>query len=227
MYPNGTEDFMNLSSATFETQDRSITYKEFITYKIGTIIIKYWFPITGPLGLIGNILSFIIMRLQSNRKLITSFYLTVLAVNDSLVIIFINSYIWHHDYFELHWEDLECGVYIYFASALTQAGALLLLLMTYDKYYIIKNPLKTNSYNNIKRVKILTCVIYLGTFSINGFAFVTVHAEGLSCEAAVSTEWYILVYLFLVLLAGKYFSFFKLIQFMVLLIFLKKMLSLR
>ena len=112
MYPNGTEDFMNLSSATFETQDRSITYKEFITYKIGTIVIKYWFPITGPLGLIGNILSFIIMRLQSNRKLITSFYLTVLAVNDSLVIIFINSYIWHHDYFELHWEDLVWCLYL-------------------------------------------------------------------------------------------------------------------
>ena len=201
---NTTATSMSATSLIIENDE--MEYKTFTTYRIGTIIIKYWFPFLWPLGLIGNVLSLIIIRLPSNRKLITSFYLTVIAVNDSLVIIFINSYIWHHDYFELNWEDLECGVFMYFASALTQAGALVLLAMTYDKYYIIKNPLITSSYNNIKRVKIVTLAIYLTTFSINGFSLKTFHAEGLSCEATDSTEWYILLYLFFCLLVGKYSS---------------------
>ena len=46
-----------------------------LTYKVATIIAKYWSPILVPIGLVGNVLSLIIMVKSSYRKLSTCIYM--------------------------------------------------------------------------------------------------------------------------------------------------------
>ena len=45
--------------------------KALLIYKTATVIAIYWIPILVPVGLVGNILSFLIMIKPNNRKLST------------------------------------------------------------------------------------------------------------------------------------------------------------
>ena len=46
-----------VSNVTMADDGDSLTYKDFITYDIGKAITRYWFPIMGPIGVVGNVIS--------------------------------------------------------------------------------------------------------------------------------------------------------------------------
>ena len=73
--------------------------------------------------------------------------------------------------FSLTMGNMECKIFMYFASVFTQAASLLLLLMTYDKFYVFRNPLKTSSHNNLKRLKIGVFVTYFLVLTGNVLTF--------------------------------------------------------
>ena len=59
--------------------------KTFTTYNIAIFIMKYWFPILVPIGLVGNTLSFLVMIRPSNRKMSTCIYMAAISMNDNAV----------------------------------------------------------------------------------------------------------------------------------------------
>ena len=183
-----------------------IYYQDIITYRIGQIIAKFWFPVTGPLGLFGDILCLIVMLLPHNRKLTTAIYLAVTAVNDSFVIIFTYGWAWYHDYFTQKWGSLECKLWMHISISGTEAGAFILLLMTYDRYYVIRNPLKASLHSSLKRVKFGVSIIYVVTILVNGCAYFAFEAQGQACDANTkyAEKWYALAYWFLVFFTSKY-----------------------
>ena len=181
-----------------------MNYQYLLIYWIGKLIIKYWFPITGPLGIIGDLLCLIIMLLPTNRKLVTATYLAIIAVNDALVVAFTYSWVWYHDYYELKWNSLECKLWMHISISSTQAGALILLLMTYDKFYVIKYPLKTSVHSSMKRIKIGVSCIYTGTVLFNFCAYFGFEAEKNTCEASNEQVWYVLGYWFVTFFTSKY-----------------------
>ena len=181
-----------------------LNYQYLVIYWIGKLIIKYWFPTTGPLGIIGDLLCLIIMLLPTNRKLVTATYLAIIAVNDAFVVAFTYSWVWYHDYYELKWNSLECKLWMHVSISSTQAGALILLLMTYDKFYVIKNPLKTSVHSSMKRIKIGVPFIYTGTILFNFCAYFGFEAEKNTCEASSEQTWYVLGYWFVTFFTSEY-----------------------
>ena len=194
---------MTMADELPDTDPETVSYKDFVTYDIGRAITRYWFPIMGPVGLIGNVISLIIMLMPSNRRLIVSIYLAIIAVNDSITIAFVNSYIWSHDYFLHAWNNLECKTFMYFASVFTQAASLLLLLMTYDKFNVIRNPLKSSYDNSMKRLKIGVGVIYFLVITINILKFPSSWAVGFTCYSSGSDTWYLMAFLIYRIVVGK------------------------
>ena len=192
-----------LSNVTMGDDSDTSTYKDFVTYDIGKAITRYWFPIMGPIGVIGNIISLIIMLMPSNRRLIVSIYLAIIAINDTITIIFVNSYIWSHDYFLHPWKNYECKTFMYFASVFTQAAALLLLLMTYDKYYVFRNPLKSSYESSMKRLKIGVGFIYFLVLTINVLKFPSSWPVGFTCYSSGSSTWYLMAFLVYRIVVGK------------------------
>ena len=191
------------SNVTVADDGDSLTYKDFVTYDIGKAITRYWFPIMGPIGVVGNVISLIIMLMPSNRRLIVSMYLAIIAINDTITVVFINSYIWSHDYFLHPWKNYECKTFMYFASVFTQAGALMLLLMTYDKYYVIRNPLKSSYDSSMKQLKIGVGFIYFLVLTINVLKFPSSWPIGFTCYSSDSSTWYLMAFLVYRIVVGK------------------------
>ena len=191
------------SNVTVADDGDSLTYKDFVTYDIGKAITRYWFPIMGPIGVVGNVISLIIMLMPSNRRLIVSMYLAIIAINDTITVVFINSYIWSHDYFLHPWKNYECKTFMYVASVFTQAGALMLLLMTYDKYYVIRNPLKSSYDSSMKRLKIGAAFIYFLVLTINVLKFPSSWPIGFTCYSSDSSTWYLMAFLVYRIVVGK------------------------
>ena len=59
----------------------------YMTNKIGTYIKNYWFPILVPIGLIGNILSFLVMIKPNNRKMSTCIYMEAISINNNFMML--------------------------------------------------------------------------------------------------------------------------------------------
>ena len=53
------ENITDLASNVTMPDGDSLTYKHFVTYDIGKAITRYWFPIMGPIGVVGNVISLI------------------------------------------------------------------------------------------------------------------------------------------------------------------------
>ena len=55
---------------------------------IGNSINLYWFPIIVPIGLVGNLLSPLVILHKKNRQISCSIYMAALAVIDSFMLLF-------------------------------------------------------------------------------------------------------------------------------------------
>ena len=53
--------------------------KTLLIYDVATFIAIYWIPILVPIGLVGNMLSFLIMVKPSNKKLSTCIYMAAIS----------------------------------------------------------------------------------------------------------------------------------------------------
>ena len=86
--------------------------ENFLTFKASVIISTYWSPILSPIGLVGNVLSFLIMVKPNNRKLSTCIYMAAISINDSMMM-FLVFYGWSENYFnfKIHKHDaINCKV---------------------------------------------------------------------------------------------------------------------
>ena len=125
-------------------------------FKIANFINIYWFPVLIPIGLLGNILSFLVMIKPNNRKMSTCIYMAAISVNDNIMMCMC-----FHDYLvyvvQIHkWHSIECKMSCFAALYALQNGTFQVFAMTLDKYIAIKWPHKAATYSTPRRAKIMT-----------------------------------------------------------------------
>ena len=78
---------LNTTTALAETNGNSIMEdaQMFLTFKVATMINRFWFPLLIPIGLVGNTLSFLVMIKPNNRKMSTCIYMAAISINDNLM----------------------------------------------------------------------------------------------------------------------------------------------
>ena len=83
-------DAQNISSnvSDFQTLVRQSAW-----FKAGLAIHRYYYPCIIILGMIGNILSFMVMLMKHNRRISCCVYMAMLAVSDSVCLI-LGVYYW-------------------------------------------------------------------------------------------------------------------------------------
>ena len=69
---------------TFRAEVENLT-----TYKIAIFIMKYWYPILVPIGLVGNTLSFLVMIKPNNRKMSTCIYMAAISLTDNATMLLV------------------------------------------------------------------------------------------------------------------------------------------
>ena len=128
-------------------------------YKFATFINNYWFPVLIPIGLMGNILSFLVMTKQNNRNMSTCIYMAAISVNDNIMMC-----ICLHDYLvssvQIHrWTSIECKLNVFVTLFALQNSTFQILSMTLDKYIAIKWPHRTATYSTPNRAKIIVVAL--------------------------------------------------------------------
>ena len=158
----GTNETINKSLRMTQnetaTEDMSTFMEEvqtFMTYKIASYINLYWFPILVPIGLIGNMLSFLVMIQPNNRKMSTCIYMAAISLNDNLMM-FLTLHEWLLSGAKLEeWKVWRCKVAAYLINFSLQSSTYQVLAMTFDKYVAIKWPHRAATYSTPKRAKII------------------------------------------------------------------------
>ena len=152
------ENFTVTTTATDEFMEEVNTY---LIFKITISISKYWFPILVPLGIVGNILSFLVMIKPNNRKMSTCIFMAAISVNDNLMMC-LALHNWLLSVVKIYnWYTWECRFAAFLTMHAVQNSTYQVLAMTTDKYVAIKWPHKAVTFSTQTRAKITAVCIYI------------------------------------------------------------------
>ena len=146
--------------------------KKYILYWAGWYIHLIWLPIIVPIGMIGNLLSFLIMMQRKNRRISCCLYMAALAICDS-VALFRKGYEWLIFMFGKPYVQSECQILAYLGLGSIQYGMFLIVGMTVDRVIAIKFPLKANIYCTPFRAKLTIFIFLIVSFLFNIPHYVT------------------------------------------------------
>ena len=133
----------------------------FMAFKVATYITKCWFPILTPVGIMGNILSFLVLIKPNNRKVYTCIYMAALSINDNILMLiaFDTWLVTSLQLYERH--PIGCKTKVFVALMSLQNSTFQVLAMTIDKYIAIKWPHKAATYSTPKKAKNIVMAIWV------------------------------------------------------------------
>ena len=172
------ENFTVTATPADSFMDEVYTY---LIFKIAIYISKFWFPILVPLGVVGNVLSFLVMIKPNNRKMSTCIFMAAISVNDNLMMC-MALHNWLLSVVKVHnWYAWECRFAAFLTMLAVQNATYQVLAMTADKYIVIKWPHKAAILSTPKRAKITVICIYIFVIVYNiPYLFIT-KLVGLQC----------------------------------------------
>ncbi len=121
----------------------TIDDNNFWEYQAGTFIIIYPHAMVIILGMIGNVLAFIVFTRRSMRRSITSIYFRVLSITESFLLIFGGIYIFVVGAFQYDWmspSSLHCKILLPLVWCSCYSSCWLLVLMTIDRFIGVYFP---------------------------------------------------------------------------------------
>ena len=137
-------------------------------FEIGVAVHDYYFPSIVIIGVIGNILNFLVMVMPHNRHISTWVYMACLSVSDTMLLIYQGYSVWMLPTFELHLVvSMHCLWNKYTGFGLSMIGSLIIVAMTFGKFFAIRFPHKSASFNTPTRAKVVVIVIVLFSVVFN------------------------------------------------------------
>ncbi|CAF1004268.1 unnamed protein product [Rotaria sordida] len=180
-------------------------------------LVRIFYPSLMIFGTIGNILCLKILLRKRFRHQSTCQYLCILAVIDILFIYMRSTrFLYRHIYnFELRNTSLWiCRTYIYFSSTLSHLASWILVIVSFDRYFIIKNFF---SHRHVGwRVINSTCVLILIVSIVNVHYFhivgttVSLPSHMVQTNKNISNETYVQTIRFVCMARSPFKEFFRL-----------------
>ena len=170
-FNNNASSISLVTTALEESEERINTFMEEVktykTFKIATFISNYWFPVLVPIGVVGNILSFIVMVKPNNRKMSTCIYMAAISINDNIMM-YVCFEVCLVVIFKTHqWHPVECKIMAFCALFGLQNCTFQILAMTIDKYIAIKWPHRAATYSTPRRARMIAMSLYVCVFIYN------------------------------------------------------------
>ena len=163
---NSVTSVLNLvTTGLEETHTTKDTFMEeaeaYTIFKVANFISIYWFPVLIPVGLVGNILSFLVMIKPNNKKMSTCTYMAAISVNDNIMMC-MSFHVYLISVMQIHkWNSIECRVSGFVALFALQNCTFLVVAMTLDKYIAIKWPHKAATYSTPRRAQRIVVTLYV------------------------------------------------------------------
>ncbi|XP_064624609.1 G-protein coupled receptor 183-A-like [Lineus longissimus] len=135
-------------------------------------------PIIIVVGIIGNVLSFLILRKPKYADQSTCFYMRILAISDTTELLFLNlqRYMWWlftHFFLENgHWF---CKEYMYFFHVTLTNSHWILVLMTIDRFIAVVFPFRSLTMCTTVRAKKALAALVMISLTVNCQWFLSVY----------------------------------------------------
>lgn len=136
---------------------------QYMAYKVAIGIYTFYLPAIVIAGLVGNILSAIVMLQKQNRRIFCFVYMTFLALADSFALLTLFSL--YFTEFAVPSRDslASCKVRILAAVWFPFISTYLLLASTFDRVIAISRPLRAKGWCTPKKANITALVIAIAT----------------------------------------------------------------
>ena len=137
-----------------------------------TVEIARWLtPITVAFGLLGNLLTFLVVTRKKNRRISCCVYMAVLAVTDSYTLLsymgFNACVIGDVSQSALCRSLTACRVSGYLMGTTNVSGTMLLVTLTIDRFMAVRHPLRARVYCTPRRARIASAVVLVFSFVYN------------------------------------------------------------
>lgn len=160
-------------------------------FQVGVAIHTYYFPAIVLVGIVGNILSFLVMVKPQNRHVSTCVYMASLSVFDTILIVYQGYSIWILPTFNLHpFVAVHCLWNMFTSFGFSMIGSLIIVAMTFDKFFAMKFPHKSASFSTPRRAKLVVVgiVVFSVVFNLPQF-YVTQLVDGTCMPYARKSVW--------------------------------------
>ena len=150
---------------------------QYTEFRIHKFLLLYVPPILLILGTIGNILSFVILRRKAMLKFSTYYYLAVLAVADTLVLLVGLLRLWIGELTGFDVKDRVdwyCKLTNVLGYTVSDFSVWLIIAVTVERFIVVCYPLKASSMCNIKRARKVILGLFVLMFLMNSHFFKTV-----------------------------------------------------
>ena len=154
------------------------TLMRFAAYRLHKKLSLYAPPVLLILGTLGNAFSVVVLTRKSMRRRSTYFYLTVLAVTDTVVLYVGLLRLWLG---ELTGEDVRnttdwaCKVISFFGYALSDFSAWLIIAVTVERWLAVCLPLRATRFCTREKAVRVVIALFVILLLINCHFFWTVH----------------------------------------------------
>lgn len=156
----------------------------FTNHTIDKVALVYY-PIIIPIGIIGNICALFLLNRKWIRDLSVSFFLSALAYSDIGFLLCFFTFRWlTNSVIPLDLADLysaACKAALYMNSIFIQTSSLLVVAVTYDRFFTVYFPLKAKTHCTKKRAKIVTSCIVIVVFGLFSWFLWGWHSSGGEC----------------------------------------------
>ena len=165
-------------NVTSERSNRSLSSTGYVEYMMVIYIIKYIMPLIVLSGITGNIISFLVLIRRRMRHTVVYFYLALLAIADTGVLMLsaLKTWIRVLSGFELlHVSDFGCKTIMFLFLISMHMSAWLLVAMTIDRLIAVTFPLKTSAWCTTKRAVYTSISLLFACILLNSHIFGTYH----------------------------------------------------
>ncbi|CAH1781136.1 unnamed protein product [Owenia fusiformis] len=156
--PNKTDDYYYDEYAYFN-------YPEYIA---GKALFQYLSPVVLIVGVVFNILNFVVLTCTNMRKTSASLYLAVLAICDNINLLMTLTNHWLIQLFNIEYRktnDALCRISLFLAYFLAHLSAWLLVAVTAERVVTVMFPMRARDWCTLKtatiNILILTAVIFV------------------------------------------------------------------
>ena len=156
-------------------EEHLMQYPEFRIHKH---LMLYVPPILLTLGIIGNIVSYVILRRKSMRRISTYFYLAVLSLADILVLCIGLLTIWIDElmgFNPVDRSDWLCKITKAVGYTVSDFSVWCIIAVTVERYIVVRYPLRAGTLCNTKRAMVFILVVFVFLLAVNSHFFWTVN----------------------------------------------------
>ncbi|CAH1800929.1 unnamed protein product [Owenia fusiformis] len=158
------------NSTVMTTTIRAHSIEDYVEYQIGIALWKYMSPVVIVLGVIGNILSFLVTTFTSMKQANMSIYLSALAVFDTgaLIVGLGQAWILHLFKFDIREaHEWACKIHVFFTYLFIDLSVWMLVSVTIDRVIFVYLPLRARSICTRRNAIIVINLIVLFMVGIN------------------------------------------------------------